>query len=210
MQLKETIQNKTNFDAIYLLKEYLLQHLQVKLPVYMKNNSPETSKEKELARKRRYYQAHSEEILQKQKENRLAHKEEKKAYNRQYRSVHKERINELQREHYQANRESYREKAKLYRENNKDSLSKASSEYRKANREKFTDYERSSRNKKAKELGFKDFNQKRRYDYWCKKNNIEVGTQFPEYLENIEQWKKIDEDNSNKRRKKVSEAPDGV
>ena len=55
------------------------------------------------AYKKRYYQAHREELLEKAKKYRQAHKEERKEYQKKYSMTHD--LSEYQRQYYQAKRE---------------------------------------------------------------------------------------------------------
>lgn len=87
---------------------------------------PDDWREKALNRERnkRYYDAHHEMLLEKQKIVRATpqHKERAKAYNRQYQAEHRERVNEKSRRWRKAHPERFREVQKAYREAHRDEI----------------------------------------------------------------------------------------
>jgi len=65
-------------------------------------------------RKKEYYQANKERIIEQIKEYYQANKERKKEYNKEYRENNKEQIKECHKKYYQANKEKINKKALEY------------------------------------------------------------------------------------------------
>jgi len=79
-------------------------------------------------------------------------------------------------------------KHKIYYEAHKDELLAKQKIYKKIHKEELNIKKKTYNEQKAQELGFKDSAQRRRYNRWCKKNNIRPILENPEYLEKIQYW----------------------
>jgi len=188
-----------------------------KLKIYQKAYY-KSHKEEKTAYDKTYYEKHKEELKAKQKAWREDHKEEAKAYHEQkarelgfenynqrcryYRWCKENNIKAsiknpeyLEKIQYwidnvdngaikKLTKEEIAAKDKAYYESNKEEIRARQKTYHKTHKEEI----KFQTEQKAQELGFENFAQRKRYNYWCKKNNIRVSDKNSEYLEKIQYW----------------------
>jgi len=88
----------------------------------------------------------------------------------------------------QIRKEKIRIKQKTYNEIHKKEILAYQKAWRENNKEELATKHKVYKEQKAQELGFEDYAQRQRYNRWCKKNNIRVNLENPEYLEKIQYW----------------------
>jgi len=167
----------------------------------------EANKEKIAIKSKAYREAHKEEIAAYKKVYQETHKKEYKAYCKK----HKERITTKNKVYHEQkaqelgfeNHSQRRRYNRWCKENNievdmKNQKYLENIQYWINNIDNggiknLTKEEKQFKHKiyleqKARELGFKNNNQRARYDRWCKENNIHSIMKNPKYLENISYW----------------------
>ena len=93
---------------------------------------------------------------------------------------------EYHKKYYEKNKELISQKAKQWREEHKDYEMNRKKKWYNANKEEVLARQKASKDNKARELGFINHLQHRRYDCWCKKNGITLKSD--EYIGNIQNW----------------------
>jgi len=108
-------------EAQLIEEDYRREH-RAKLNTNRCHTTDEEKKEQKKENDQKYYETHTEEILQYQREYRNTHKDQIAEYQKEYRETHKEEQREYAEEYRETHREEIAEQKKEYREKNPEKI----------------------------------------------------------------------------------------
>lgn len=147
----------------------------------------ECSKEKRIAKDKRYYERNKDRLLQKRRENYNKNKEQINAQRRAKYPENRERICEQNKKFRDSHKQYDSDRNKKWRAENKDYVKQKQKQYYVENKESFLEYAKEFREKNRDKIAFS----KRRYYENNKENILEYGRiRYCENKEKISEYKK--------------------